>query len=205
MGKLPVISLCVSVVVSASPVRAFAQVAPYPAAAQSCVVPDYLAVGNQMFEPSVGGFRTYLETKRTSDPQLFAALDPKVARLESQVTAARVVLVAGLVVGLISSGYAILGRKSCPEPAITDPNFAADSAAWGACNDQNLNTSAKFGFLGLGAITLGGLGWLAITPKRSDLFDLVNAHNALGHDTMRLQIGYDPTSRLALGGISTTF
>ena len=111
----------------------------------------------------------------------------------------------GLVVGLVSTGYAMFGRKSCSQPAVTDPNFAADTAAWGACNEDNMNTSLKFGLIGVGAITLGGIGWWIISPKRSDLFELVNAHNAVHHDRMRLQIGYDPTGHLAMGGVSTAF
>lgn len=209
MGKLSVVALCASVVVAALPARAFAQAPPDPIAppieTTTYVIPNHLAVGNQVFEGSVSGFRDYLETKRVSDPRLFAELDPKVAQLESRVTAARAIAVAGLVLGLAATGYAIFGRKTCTAPTITDPSFAADSAAWGACNDDNVHTAGTFGFIGVGAIALGGLGWWLITPKRSDLFDLVNAHNALGRDTMHLQLGYDPTSGLALGGFSTAF
>lgn len=202
MEKLSGVALCVSVVVAALPARAFAQ-APPPDPVY--VTPDHLEVGNQVFEASVSGFRAYLETQRTSDPQLFAALDPKVAHLESQVAAGRAVAVAGLVVGLALAGYGFFGRKTCTQPAVSDPNFAADSNAWSNCNEDNVHTAATLGFLGVGTIALGGLGWWLIAPKRSDLFDLVNARNALGHDTMRLQIGYDPTSRLAMGGLSMAF
>lgn len=204
MGKLWLVALCASVVVAGLPARVFAQ-APVIQGDPTYVVPDHLEIGDQVFDASVSGFRTFLESKRTSDPQLFAALDPKVAQLEAQSTAGKVVFVAGLVIGLVSTGYGIFGRKTCPQPLVTDPNFAADSAAWGACNENNDSTSGKFILAGLGAMTLGGLGWWILAPKRSDLFDLVNAHNALSHDTMRLQIGYDPTSRFAMGGLSMAF
>ena len=203
MERLSAVGLCASVVMAALPAPVFAQTSADPAT--EVVIPNHLEVGSRVFDASVSGFRDYLETKRASDPHLFAELDPKVARLESQVAAGRTVAVAGLVVGVISTGYAIFGRKSCPQPAVTDPNFAADTSAWSACNGDNMNTSLKFGLIGVGAMTLGGIGWWIISPKRSDLFELVNAHNALSHDTMRLQIGYDPTSHLAMGGVSTLF
>ena len=202
MEKLSGVALCVSVVVAALPAGALAQ-APPPDPVY--VTPDHLEVGNQVFEASVSGFRAYLETQRTSDPRLFAELDPKVAHLESQVVAGGAVAVAGLVVGLALVGYGFFGRKTCTQPAVSDPNFAADSDAWSTCNEDNVHAAATFGFIGVGTIALGGLGWWLIAPKRSDLFDLVNARNALSHDTMRLQIGYDPTSRLALGGLSMAF
>ena len=169
------------------------------------MTPDHLEVGNQVLDASVSGFRAYLETKRATDPRLFAELDPKVASLESRAGAGRAAFVAGLILGLAATGYAIFGGRTCTGPAVTDPNFAADSAAWNACNQDNVSTKATFGLIGVSAIALGGLGWWAIAPKRSDLFDLVNAHNALAHDSMRLQIGYDPASRLAMGGLSTSF
>jgi hypothetical protein len=218
-GKLSVVALCTSVFVAAVPANAFAQAPPDPLSPSletatipvsagdqpTYVTPNHLAVDDQVFEASVSGFRAYLETKRVSDPRLFAQLDPKVAQLESRVLAGRAVFVAGLVLGLASTGYAIFGRKTCTEPAITDPSFAADSAAWGACNDDNVRTSGKFGLLGVGAIALGGLGWWIVAPKRSDLFDLVNANNSLSRDTIRLQIGFDPTGHLATGGFATMF
>ncbi|HZL19028.1 MAG TPA: hypothetical protein VFG23_14920 [Polyangia bacterium] len=200
MGKLSAVTLCLSLVVAALPARAFAT-----ASLPIYVTPSHLEVGDQTFEANLNGFRAYLETKRASDPRLFAALDPRVEHLESQVAAGEAVAVAGLVIGVASTAYAFLGRKTCPEPGITDPNFAADSAAWGACNQDNDSTSGKFILLGIGAMTLGGIGWWILSPTRADLLDLVNAHNALAPDTMRLQLGYDPTSRLALGGLSMTF
>ena len=203
MERLSAVGVCASVVVAALAAPVFAQTSADPGT--EVVIPNHLEIEGQVFDASVSGFRDYLETKRASDPHLFTELDPKVARLESQVAAGRTVAVVGLVVGLVSTGYAIFGRKSCPQPAVTDPNFAADTAAWGACNEDNINTSLKFGLIGVGAITLGGIGWWIISPKRSDLFELVNAHNAVSHDRMRLQIGYDPTGHLAMGGVSTAF
>jgi hypothetical protein len=114
-------------------------------------------------------------------------------------------LVAGLIVGLVSTVYAFTGRKTCNEPALSDPNFAADSQAWGDCNSDNIDHLAAFTGIGIGAIALGGIAAYAVSPHRSDLLNLVNEHNRISHEPIRLQLGYDPTNRLALGGVSTAF
>jgi hypothetical protein len=218
MGTSSFWAVCSGLVAVAVPAGAFAQTMPGPVsppvtlafqaptpASTTYQVPEHLEVGNQVFDGSLSGFRTYLDAKRTTDPQLFAQLDPQVRNLESQVTTAREVLVAGLIVGLVSTVYAFTGRKTCSEPAITDPNFAADSQAWGDCNSDNIDHLAAFTGIGLGAIALGGIAAYAVSPHRSDLLNLVNEHNRLSHEPIRLQLGYDPTSRLALGGVSTAF
>ena len=132
-------------------------------------------------------------------------VDPQVRNLESRATAARGVAVAGMVVGLVSGVYAVAGQKTCDEPQITDPNFAADSQAWGACNSDNGTHIATFMLLGIGSFVLGWIGWYALSPGRSDVLNLVNEHNRISHEPIRLQLGYDPTNRLALGGVSTAF
>lgn len=158
-----------------------------------------------MFDGSLSGFRTYLDTTRATNPQLFSQLDPKVRDLESQATAGRAVAVAGLVVGLVSGAYAVAGQKTCNEPQNTDPNIAANLQTWGDCNGDNGTHIATFLLLGLGSILVGEIGWYALTPGRSDVLDLVNEHNRISHEPIRLQLGYDPTNRLALGGVSTVF
>ena len=179
--------------------------APLPSSQTTYQVPEQLEVGSQVFDGSLSGFRTYLDTKRATDPQLFAQLDPQVRNLESQVVTAREVLVAGLVVGLVSTVYAFTGRKTCNQPALSDPSFAADSQAWGDCNSDNIDHLAAFTGIGIGAIALGGIAAYAVAPHRSDMLNLVNEHNRISHEPIRLQLGYDPTNRLALGGVSTAF
>jgi hypothetical protein len=216
MGAPSFFAVCSGLVAVAVPGGAFAQVmpepvsppvglaflAPPPAAHQ---VPEHLEVGNQVFDGSLSGFRTYLDTKRATDPQLFAQLDPQVRNLESQVATAREVLVAGVVVGLAFGVYAFTGRKTCNEPALSDPSFAADSQAWGDCNSDNITHLATFTGIGIGAIALGGIAAYALSPQRSDMLNLVNEHNRISHEPIRLQLGYDPTNRLALGCVSTVF
>jgi hypothetical protein len=158
-----------------------------------------------VFDAGIGGFRKYLETKRASDPLLFNALDPRLTHLESRVTATWVVGGAAVAIGTASIGYAILGRKTCAEPRVGDPNFTTEMAAWGACNDQNQRTTMTFGFVGVGVMALGAVAAWIVLPSREDLLDLVNAHNSLGHEQMHLQIGYDPPSRLVTSGIILSF
>jgi hypothetical protein len=49
------------------------------------------------------------------------------------------------------------------------------------------------------------IAWNALSPGRSDVLNLVNDHNRISREPLRLQLGYDPTNRLALGCVSTTF
>jgi len=219
MGASSFFALCSGLVVLAPSSGAFAQlmaepvsrpvtlafIGPPPASRTTYQVPDHLEVGNQMFDGSLSGFRTYLDTTRATNPQLFSQLDPQVRELESKATAARGVAVAGMAVGLFSGVYAVAGRKTCNEPPITDPNFAADTQAWGACNSDNGTHIATFMLLGVGSFVLGWIGWYALSPSRSDVLNLVNAHNRISPEPIRLQLGYDPTNRLALGGVSTAF
>jgi hypothetical protein len=216
MGAPSFFAVCSGLVAVAVPGGAFAQTMPGPVSppvtlaflpppAVAQPVPEHLEVGNQVFDGSVSGFRSYLDTKQTTDPQLFAQLDPRVRSLESQVANAREVLVAGVIVGLVSTVYAFTGRKTCNEPALGDPSFAADSQAWGDCNSDNIEHLAAFTGLGIGAIALGGIIAYAVSPHRSDMLDLVNEHNRISHEPIRLQLGYDSTNRLALGGVSTAF
>jgi hypothetical protein len=169
------------------------------------VPPEHLEVGNQVFDGSVGGFRAYLDSKRVTDPQLFGALDPRVRDLESRAKTALTVFAAGVAVGVASTVYAFAGRDTCYEPTLTDPSFATKVQAWGDCNNRNQTHLAIFTAAGLGVITLGGLGAYLLAPHRSDMLNLVNEHNRISNEPIRLQLGYNPAHRLALGGVSTTF
>jgi len=218
MRASPFVGVCSGLAAVAASGGTFAQLLPAPppapmtqammiAPARSPVyqVPDHLEVGEQVFDGSLSGFRAYLDTKRASDPQLFAQLDPQVSRLESRAATATGVFVAGAVIGLVSGVYAVVGRRTCNEPPLTDPNFAADTQAWGDCNGQNQTHLAGFMLLGLGAVVLGGIGYYGLSPHRSDLLNLVNEHNRITHTPIRLQLGLDPTSHVALGGVATAF
>jgi hypothetical protein len=168
-------------------------------------VPDHLSIGNQQFDASVAGVRAYLETTRSTDPKLYAQLAPDVDRLESRATVARIVLVTGLAAGAASTAYALLGGKDCVAPSVTDPAFSVGMAAWAACNRDEMRRVTTFTLIGIGSIIAGGIGWLALHPGRSDVFELVNKHNRLRPEPLRFQLGYDPVGRLAYGGASLSF
>jgi hypothetical protein len=178
---------------------------PVEAVASAPVIPNHLVIGNQIFGANVTGLRDYVESIRATNPQLYGQLAPDVARLESQQTTARAVLVAGVAAGLASGIYAFAGQGDCQSPSINDPNFAAKSDAWGACNDHKVKMMATFGFIGVGAITAGALVSWAIAPSRSDLLDVVNKNNRQSPEPLRLQLGYDPSRELAFAGASLTF
>lgn len=169
------------------------------------VVPSHLASGNDLFEETVTGLRAYIESIKVAEPQLYAQLVPDVERLESQQATARTVLVAGVVAGVASTIYAFAGRSNCQEPSLGDPEFAAKSEAWGACNSNNIEKTATFTFLGLGAVAAGAFGWYAIAPGRSDLLEVINKNNRLGPEPLRLQLGYEPSRQLAFAGATLAF
>jgi hypothetical protein len=170
------------------------------------VLPSHLSIGDQQFDASLAGFRAYLETTKVSDTPLYAQLAPDLDRLESRAETARMVLVAGLVGGVASGIYAIAGRKSCPGPAVTDPDFQAKTAAWGACNDDNMRMTTTFAFIGLGSLIAGAVGAWAIGPGRADLLDLVNKHNRLHQEPLRIELGFNPSrGGFAYGGAAVVF
>ncbi|HVV51723.1 MAG TPA: hypothetical protein VHO06_18795 [Polyangia bacterium] len=181
------------------------QQAQLQASNQTVVIPEHLQVGNQRFDASVAGFRAYLESVKSSDPGLYGQLAPDAARLEAREDSAKAVLAAGVVVGLASAIYGVVGGDDCTEPSVTDPNFAADSQAWGACNERNVTKMATFGVLGVGAIIVGSLVAYARRPTHQDLMDLVNKNNRLSKQPLQWQVGYDPTQRFAFTGATVSF
>jgi hypothetical protein len=203
--KTLVVGVCVCAVLLGPLIRLAQAAQPVEVVGQTQVVPNHLMVGNQVFEANVTGLRAYLESIKVTQPQLYAQLAPDVEGLESQRTTARTVLAIGVVAGLALGIYGFAGRPSCQNPPLSDPNFAADSDAWGACNEHNINMMALFGFLGAGAITAGAFGAWAIGPNRSDLLEVLNKNNRLSPEPLRLQLGYDPSHQLAFAGASLDF
>jgi hypothetical protein len=169
------------------------------------VIPEHLQLGNQRFDASVAGFQSYLGTIKSSDPGLYGQLAPDAARLESREDTAKVILASGIVLGLASVIYGVAGGNNCTEPTVTDPNFGADSQAWGACNEGNVERMATFGFLGVGAMIAGGAIAYAKWPSHQELMDLVNKNNRLSKQPLQWQVGYDPAQRLAFGGATVSF
>lgn len=169
------------------------------------VIPQHLLVGNQRFDASLAGFQAYLASIKSTDPGLYGQLAPDAARLESREDGAKAILAAGIVAGVASVIYGVASENTCTEPAVTDPNFGADSQAWGACNEGNVERMAAFGVLGVGAMIAGGALAYARWPGHQDLMDLVNKNNRLSKQPMQWQVGYDPTQRLAFGGATVSF
>jgi hypothetical protein len=169
------------------------------------VIPEHLQVGNQQFDASVTGFRSYLESVKSSDPNLYGQLALDTAHLEMREDAAKGALAGGIVVGLASIVYGVAGGDNCKDPSITDPNFAADTEAWGACNDRNMSKMVTFGALGFGAMIVGGIIAYASWPNHQDLLDLVNKNNRLSKQPLQWQVGYDPTQRFAFSGATVSF
>jgi hypothetical protein len=169
-------------------------------------VPRHLvAPGNLYFDATPAGFQAYLETVRTTNPDLYAQLAPDADRLETRLITARVVFLAGFAAGIATTIYGIASRKSCFDPPITDPNFAADTAAWAACDDANMRHMEVFGLVGIGIITAGFVSSLVVTPSNNEFLGLVNRHNSVSPQPLQLQFGYDPVTQLAHAGAAFTF
>ena len=206
MHRIP-FGRCLAVAMAATSGSAQATMVHVPATTPHVSVPpSHLSIGDQQFDATLAGFRAYLETTKASDARLYSELAPDLERLESSADTARLFLVAGLVVGVASGLYAFAGRKDCPGPAVTDPDFAAKTAAWGACNQDNMRMTATFAFISLGALFAGSVGAMAIGPGRADLLDLVNKHNRLHQPPLRIELGFDPSrGGFAYGGAAIAF
>jgi hypothetical protein len=168
-------------------------------------VPTHLRLGDQTFEATVPGLRMYLDAIRSTDAALYTQLAPDLERLESRLTIARTTLIAGVGLGLASLLYGLATRNDCTAPSAFGPNLAARSAAWGACNDDGMQTMSTFALFGLGAMIVGGSVAWAEAPQRSDVLAFINKHNRLSREPLHLEIGYDPRTRLALAGGALTF
>lgn len=168
-------------------------------------VPSHLVAGNQMFEATPTGLQAYLATIKTTNPDVFAQLAPDADRLATRATVARVLLIGGLAAGVVTAVYGFAARNNCPQPQLGDPNFAADSAAWGNCNESNFNRSAAFGAAGAGLMLAGIVGWAVAIPSRADLLDLVNRNNRVSPRPLQLQLGYNPVDRLTQVGALLSF
>jgi hypothetical protein len=169
------------------------------------VVPSHLVIGNQHFEASVSGVRDYLDSIKATQPLLYQQLAPDVARLEARQRHAIAALVIGGGLAALMVPLGLAAKKSCPDPVLGDPRFGAEVTAWGACNDQNSATFTTFALAGAGALLAGGLAAVALMPRRADLLDLVNKHNRASAEPLRLELGYDPQSRVAFGGAALRF
>jgi hypothetical protein len=171
----------------------------------TAVLPEHLQLGDQHYEASVAGFEAYLDSIKSTDPGLWGQIAPDVARLDSRERSARSALIFGVVAGVATAIYGFASTDNCVGPTLSDPNFGADSATWGACNQRNISKMATFSFLGAGIMVVGGVISYASRPGRQDLLDLVNKHNRLSKQPLQLQLGYDPAQRFAFSGAAVSF
>jgi hypothetical protein len=169
------------------------------------VIPSHLAIGSRVFDASVTGLRAYVESIKATEPQLYAQLAPDVERLEAKQSAAYALAVIGLGVGVASTIYGFAARSTCQLPSVYDPNFAAKSAAWGSCSQHNLDMTAEFTVIGVGATIAGLIAAAAVAPHRSDLLEVLDENNRQSPEPLRLQLGYDPGRKLAFAGAALTF
>lgn len=168
-------------------------------------LPSHLSVGSQDFDFTVGGLRAYLEATKILDPALYEQLAPDVEHLEVRKTEAVVAAAAGLTAATALVVYGFTGQATCTAPQVTDPDFAAHTETWAACNESNMRHVATFTLVGMGAVVAGLAAAWAIAPSRADILDVVDKHNRLSPEPLRLQLGYDPASRLGYGGVALTF
>jgi hypothetical protein len=164
-----------------------------------------LAAGEQYFDGSFSGFRSYLESIKAKDLGLYTQLDPKLARLEGRQTAGVALIVTGIVAPLAGVIIGVAAQKSCHDPSLKDPNYSAAWDDWSKCEDDNRTFAATAIVAGLVIGLAAEIGAYAVSPPRSALLDLVNEHNRLSHDPLRWQVGYNPTSQTAFGQLQLTF
>jgi hypothetical protein len=167
--------------------------------------PEALSYENRYYAWSTAGLRDYLESIRAGSPELYARLDPELARLESRKTIATGVLIGGAAVALVSVIYAFAPVSDCTMPNAGDPNFSAASDAWDQCSRDRYTRMATFSLIGLGAFGASLLGSWAIAPSRSDMLSFISSHNQINPTPLRLQVAFDPSRSSAFAGAQISF
>ena len=187
-----------------------------PAAATTVVVPHYgtrfpqhfEARGNQYYDMTVSGLRLRVDSLKTSDSATYAILDREVSRLETRRTAAIALFVGGLAAPLVGfgAGFIAQSQHECPpSPSVGNPNFEQASRAWHDCEKERGGIMGMYALVGMGVGAAGVLSALLVSPKRSDLLEVVNLHNRLTPEPIRWHFGYDPARRSASAGAVLSF
>jgi hypothetical protein len=168
-------------------------------------LPSHFTVGDQVYDGTIPGLRSYLESIRGTEPELYAKLSPDVDRMQSRVRTAALLLGAGVLAGVGTTVYGAATRPDCVLPPAGDPGFAAKVDQWSSCNDRGTQRFMTFTGIGLGLLLAGGISAMAIAPRRSDTLAFVNRHNSLSPRPMRFDLGYDPARRFAHAGATFSF
>lgn len=147
--------------------------------ARSAGAHERLVAEGQYFDASPAGFQDYLNSIKTTNPNLFAQLAPDADRLQKKVVLGRTLMVVGLIAG----------------GAVTVAGIAS----------HNQTTSDALTGIGAGLLLVGAIAGLSAGPSRNDLVDLVNKHNRLTPPPLQLQFSYDPGQHLASAGATLTF
>lgn len=162
------------------------------------VPPSHIAAGDQYYEADLDGLRAYLESIAVQQPSVYAAMDPKLASLESRSTWGTISLAGGVAIGAAALVLAVATTEDCNQDVLSDE--------WEQCNEDNKARSTAIfgaGMLGLGA---GLAAWLVLKPGRSDLLEVINEHNRLGpQQPLRLNLGWDRKRQVARAHLEWRF
>ncbi len=154
---------------------------PPPPVAAVPAMPHSFTVSGQYYDASLSGVREFVETYRTTDPQLYAQLDAKAADLEAMRTRGWIVglTTAAVGIGTLVGGIALYKP---PAPGSTQtPDFTPVLVA---------------GCVGVPLILLSYYIGNAFAPGRTDFMDFVNYHNRLNPThPLSWQLGWNPTAR----------
>jgi hypothetical protein len=136
--------------------------------------PEHLSEGGQYFDPNLSGLRDYLDSIRSSDPELYATLDPALASAESDRTWAHVML-WGVGVG---GGLSVLGLGLLLHDDCDNGDFEITEAE-DECMSSADTQDAAFLVAAGGVFATGIVTGLLLLPGRPTFLRLLNQHNRL--------------------------
>jgi hypothetical protein len=144
-------------------------------------MPHSFTVSGQYYDASLSGVREFVDTYRTTDPQLYAQLDAKASDLEAMRTRGWIVGVTAAAVGVATLVGGFMLYKPPPAGSTQTPDFTP------------LYVGAGVGIpLILFSYWIGN----AFAPGRTDYMDFVNYHNRLNPNRpLTWQLGWNPAAR----------
>jgi hypothetical protein len=144
-------------------------------------LPHSFTASGQYYDASLSGVRSFVETYRTIDPQLYAQLDAKASDLEAMRT-------RGWIVGLTTAGIGaamVVGGFLLYKPP-----------AYGSAQTPDFTPLLVGGCIGLPLLVFSYYIGNAFAPGRTDFMDFVNYHNRLNPDhPLTWQLGWNPAAR----------